>query len=130
MRNFIIALLVTLLLPLSPTLSAACSGVKFNFGWKEPKLNVDGTLLTDLSKTTLYYEVNGAIVKKNYTATTSKGGGSKSASVTIPMNCKTMINSVKAWTTSTNIQGLESGKSNELNMLVPIIANSGAAGGL
>lgn len=121
MKNFIITLAILLLLPISPTLSGACSGVKFKFTWKEPKVDINGTALTDLSKTTLYYQINdSSIIKKNYTATKASGDGSKTASITIPMNCKTNVNLVTVWTTATNAMG-ESASSNKLLINVPII---------
>lgn len=56
MKNFIIALFAFLLLPLSPVFSnAACSGLRISFTWKEPTTSADGTPLTDLAKTSLYY---------------------------------------------------------------------------
>lgn len=130
MKNLIILLLTALLLPVSPTLSGACSGVRFSLILKEPKTNTDGTPLADLLKTTLFYSVNnGTVKKKDYTATSIKGGGSKSIDITIPMNCKSVQNNVKFWSTAT--AGSESASSNILNFPVPTInvTNTGTAGG-
>ena len=130
MKSLIIVLLVSLLLPLSPTLSGACSGVKFDFKWKEPKTNIDGTALTDLQKTTLYYiSGNATVVKKDYAATKAAGGGSKTAAVTIPAKCGTAVSVIKVWTTATNTVG-ESASSNVLNYVIPVISPAQASGGL
>lgn len=122
MKNFIIVLLTALLLPLSPTLSAACSGIRYHFFWTEPKANVDGTLLTDLAKTTLYYRLNGGAVKsKIYKASKPTGGGKKSAYITINMNCETKANNVEAWTKAINTGGAESEKGNVVVKPVPAL---------
>lgn len=130
MKNLIIVLLTALLLPLSPTLSAACSGIRYHFIWTEPKLNSDNTLLTNLAKTTLYYSLNSGVVKKkDYTATKPTGGGAKSAYITINMNCETKVNSMSAWATATNLSGIESAKGNVVIKAVPALGG-GPAGGL
>lgn len=129
MKSLIIALLVSLLLPLSPTLSGACSGIHFDFKWREPKTNTDNSII-NLTKTTLYYSVDGVVVvKKDYSPTKATGGGSKTASVTIPVKCGTNVSVIKVWTTATNSTG-ESVSSNVLNFPVPIIKSRPVAGGL
>lgn len=130
MRNFIIALFVALLLPLSPTLSAACSGIKFQFKWKEPTHNVDGSVLTDLVKTTVYYRVSGGVVnKKDYKASKPTGGSWKTASIIVSMDCKTKPNDVEAWATATTAGG-ESTEKKSVLISVPIITKVASGGGL
>lgn len=131
MRNFIIVLLTALLLPLSPTLSVACSGIRYHFLWKEPRLNTDGTVITDLARTTLYYSLNGGTAKsKVYKASKSTGGGSKSAYITIIMNCETKANNVEAWAIATNTGGVDSAKGNVVVRSVPALGINAVGGGL
>ena len=131
MKNFIIVLFIALLLPLSPTLSAACSGIRYHFIWTEPKINADGTALTNLAKTTLFYSLNGGTVKKkDYTASKLTGGSSKSAHITVNMNCETKSNNVTAWATATNTGGVESEKGNVVIKPVPALGDSVTGGGL
>lgn len=67
-------LLIALIL--APQLSGACSGIRFTMRWTEPTTNEDGTPLTDLAKTTLYYQVNtNTPKKKDYIAKLLAGGG-------------------------------------------------------
>lgn len=130
MKNFIIALLALLLLPLSPTLSVGCSGVRFPFKWKEPTHNIDGSALTDLVKTTIYYRVSGGIInKKDYKASKPTGGSWKTASILVSMDCKTKPNDVEAWATATTAGG-ESTEIKPVLIPVPIITKVVAGGGL
>lgn len=131
MKNFIIVLVTVLLLPLSPTLSVACSGIRYHFFWTEPKLNADGSLITDLKETKLYYSLNGGAIKsKIYTASKPTGGGAKSSYITIIMNCETKVNSMSAWATATNAGGVESAKGNIVVKPVPALGANAAGGGL
>ena len=76
-------LLIVALLSPPTNLSAACSGIRFTMRWTEPTTNADGTPLTDLAKTTLYYQVNTAAPKaKDYPAKLPTGGAAKTASLT------------------------------------------------
>lgn len=122
MKNFIIALLTVLLLPLSPTLSAACAGIRYHFLWTEPKLNADGSLITDLASTTLYYSLNGGAAKsKYYKASKPTGGGSKSVYITVVMNCETKVNNVEAWVIAEDTGGVKSAKGNVVVKPVPAL---------
>lgn len=131
MKNLIIVLLTALLLPLSPTLSVACSGIRYHFFWTEPKANTDGSLITNLTGTNLYYSLNGGTAKSNfYKASKPTGGGAKSAYITINMNCETKVNRVEAWAKAINTDSIESSKGNVVVKPVPALGSNAAGGGL
>ena len=113
-------LLIALIL--APQLSGACSGIRFTMRWTEPTTNVDGTPLTDLAKTTLYYQVNtNTPKKKDYIAKLTTGGAAKTASLTPLMNCVTKTNTIRWWVTATDVSGNISQPSNEVIKNIPMI---------
>ena len=114
--------LILIVLILAPQLSGACSGIRFTMRWTEPTTKVDGTPLTDLAKTTLYYQINTAIPKaKDYPSKVSTGGISKTASLTPLMNCKSKLNVITWWVTATDTSGLISQPSNSVIVNIPMI---------
>ena len=114
--------LILIALILVPQLSCACSGIRFTEKWIEPITNSDGTPLTDLAKTTLYYQVNTSTpVKKDYPAKLLTGGATKTVSFTPIMNCKTQTNTVKKWVTATDTKGYESTIYDLGTVTIPII---------
>lgn len=75
--------------------------------YTEPSTTVEGTPLTDLSKTTIYYDLGeGRILAKDILATKPTGGGAISETILIPIGKKEQ--SVKICVTATDQLGNES----------------------
>ncbi len=76
--------------------------------YTEPSMTVEGTTLTDLSKTSIYYDLGkGRILAKDVPATQPAGGGSISETIVIPVR-KKEEHSVKICVTATDRIGNES----------------------
>lgn len=76
--------------------------------YTEPSTTVEGTPLTDLSKTSIYYDLGkGRVLAKNVPATQATGGGSVSETIVIPIH-KKEEQSVKICVTATDQLGNES----------------------
>jgi hypothetical protein len=76
--------------------------------YTEPSLSVDGSSLTDLSKTSIYYDLgDGRTLAKEVPATRSSGAGEISETITVPVKSED-TQSVKICVTATDRNGNES----------------------
>ncbi len=76
--------------------------------YTEPSVTVDGVALTDLAKTSIYYDLGkGRILAKDVPATQPTGGGQVSETIVIPIH-KKEEQSVKICVTATDRLGNES----------------------
>lgn len=88
------------------------SGTVLTVTYKEPTTNVDGSPLTDLNQTNVYYSINGGAEVKsgNIPPTSVNGGGNVTTTVTVPI-AQNQSASVTIRATATDISGNESAKS-------------------
>lgn len=84
-------------------------GIKVEY--TEPTTNENGTPLTDLAKTTIYYDIGAGPVKAvDVPATAPTGGGAISQVITVTIAENTEVD-VQIWATATDLSGNESEKS-------------------
>jgi hypothetical protein len=93
------------------------STVKLDATYTEPTKSVDGVLISDLSYTSIYYQVGTQTPVKvpQVPATKPQGGGSIATSVLFPLAAG-QRSIVKFWVTATDLTGNESNKSNEVTL--------------
>ena len=92
------------------TVQATVSKTKpdIHVSYTEPSTTVEGTPLTDLSKTSIYYDLGeGRILAKDIPASTPSGGSTISETILIPIH-KKEEHSVKICVTATDQLGNES----------------------
>lgn len=107
-----ILLLAVLMLGVSYAAHAAdavISGAQVTYSYKEPSTNSDGSALSDLKLTSIYYTVNsGETVKaKDETASAKTGGGAKSSTFTVPI-VDSKETTLRFWSTASDDSGNES----------------------
>lgn len=89
-------------------LTAVQTGSQVEVKYKEPTTNKDGTPLTDLGFTTIYYDVGaGEVVASTVTATDVNGGGNITRIITIP----NVPANVDVWATASDLGTKASDKS-------------------
>jgi tetratricopeptide (TPR) repeat protein len=85
--------------------------IEIRLSYDEPTTNKDGSPLTDLVKTTIYYDVgNGPVKAVDVPATSPNGGGAVVRSVMIPVS-EDQKSQVTFWITATDRRGNESSRS-------------------
>ena len=88
------------------TVSAAHSSVRLSY--TEPTTGADGTPLTNLGKTTVYYNLGAGFIKaKDIPATQPQGGGTVEETIEIPVTSSQPVDATIC-ITATNNDGLES----------------------
>lgn len=86
--------------------SATKQSVKVSY--TEPSVSIEGSPLTDLAKTTIYYDLgSGRVLAKDIPATKPTGGGPISQTITVPVQVKEE-QSVRICVTATDRHGNES----------------------
>ena len=87
------------------------SGTQVTAEFKEPESNANGTPLTDLKQTTLYYQLQGGpvVTAAVIPASTPAGGQSVVRDLLIPV-LEGQESRVEFWATATDDDGNESGK--------------------
>lgn len=86
--------------------SATKQSVKISY--TEPSVSIVGSPLTDLAKTTIYYDLgSGRVLAKDIPATKPTGGGQISQTITVPVQVK-VEQSVRICVTATDRHGNES----------------------
>lgn len=93
-------------------ISLEATGAELKVSYEEPSTNIDGSALTDLAKTTIYYDKGAGAVKAiDIAATKETGGGSIVTTFTIPMKENEEAD-IAVWATAIDKSGNESDKSN------------------
>ncbi|RMF85531.1 MAG: tetratricopeptide repeat protein [Nitrospinota bacterium] len=89
-----------------PPASRRSKQVEIIVSYQEPTVRRDGSPLTDLSKTTIYYDNgNGPVKAAEVPATTGKGGGTVVQTILLPFVPDTPVT---LWVTATDSRGQES----------------------
>ena len=105
-------------------LSAAPSGAEITIEYGEPTINSDGSVLKDLAKTTIYYNIGSGPVKAAYIpATINTGGGTIIHKIILPVS---QVEEVTAdlWATASDTTGNESEKSNIVRVVADMLPPS------
>lgn len=111
MRGIILVLILIFLPCASHAIDATVTGTQITLDYTEPTTNKDGSLLTDLDHTTIYYDKGEGTVKaKDVPATALTGGGSISEQFVVPVAEDTEAD-VNIWATATDTSGNESADS-------------------
>lgn len=95
------------------------NGVELRVTYVEPSARADGTPLTNLAKTTVYYQVPGKGVGKSpdIAATKPTGGGRIETTILVPI-VKGEGGYVSFWVTATDESGRESSPSERIERLI------------
>lgn len=98
------------------------TGSEVNVSYDEPTTNADGSPLTDLKETSVYYDVGlGAVKIKTNPAATPSGGKSITNTFVIPVS--TGVAAVATlWATATDTSGNESAKSANISVRIDRLA--------
>jgi len=98
------------------------TGTNVESSYTEPTVNEDGSPLSDLAKTTIYYDLGAGQVKAlDVPASSPTGGGQISQTVTVPIVSGQEAN-VKFWATATDTSGNESAPSNSVTVRIDRLA--------
>ena len=110
-RSNIDQVLIDRVSPQVGNLFASITGNEFEVTYKEPILKSDGTPLTDLAKTTIYYDSGlGPIKVSDILASGPNGGGQVVEKILVPIGEDTE-QAVSIWCTATDLSDNESIKS-------------------
>ena len=86
--------------------TVSATKTSLNISYREPSTRADGSPLTNLAKTTIYYDVGTGFVKaKEKTATSPQGGGKVVESIQIPVQSEQPVEATIC-VTATNTQGI------------------------
>lgn len=89
------------------------TGAVVTVNYIEPTDNTDGSVLSDLSHCTLYYDTGqGPVKAKDFPASSPSGGGDITVSYEVPLNGSQEFD-VRFWLTASDLSGNESGMSVE-----------------
>ena len=90
------------------------TGTNVDATYTEPSTNANGTPLTDLAKTTIYYDLGaGPVVAKIVPATALTGGGNVATTITVPV-LEGQEADVRFFVTASDTSGNESARSGEV----------------
>lgn len=93
---------------------ASVIGTEIEVAYEEPRTNANGSALTDLHHTTIYYDKGGGATKAaEILATAPIGDGMIRQRITIPAFEPAEFD-VRIWATASDITGNESARSNEV----------------
>ena len=109
----LLLILIFLFLPLDLlAFNASVNDVKITVDYTEPTVNADGSALTDLNHTSIYYSISGgtAVKATDVNASSVNGGGIISQQITIPISNGQEAD-VDVWATATDNSGNESANS-------------------
>lgn len=99
------------------------STVSIDIAYEEPTLSSDGSPLTDLAYTSVFYRVNGgpAVEGAKHAASRPSGGATISNTLLVPapVDARTQID---FWATSTDLAGNSKGESNHVQLEVERLA--------
>lgn len=123
---FVFVSLICLMCLMSPFSAEAIvftqTGAVLTADYNEPTKNTDGTALTDLHHTTLYYEIDGVVSKaKDVPATSVSGGGNINTTFEVPVTAGN-DKIVKCWATAFDDNDNESAKSNVVSVTIDRLA--------
>lgn len=109
---FAVMLVALLAATLAHAIDFTASGTILTVTYTEPTQNVDGSPLTDLAKTTVYYSLNGGADVKGVEmpASNPKGGAGVTTPLTVPI-AQNQSATVTVRATATDTSGNESAKS-------------------
>ena len=97
-------------------------GTELTLEYQEPTANEDGSGLTDLSHTSIFYDMGkGPVNVVDLPAALNTGGGAVSYSFTVPVLDK-QENNVAIWATATDTSGNSSAPSEPLNIRIDRLA--------
>lgn len=92
-------------------LTLSLTGAEVTVEYDEPTTNEDGSALSDLQKTTVFYDMGGGTVKaSDVPATSVSGGGHITEKVTVPVTSG-QERDVQFWVTAMDLSQNESQKS-------------------
>ena len=95
----------------APALDFTITGVSVTALYQEPATNTDGSALTDLDHTSIYYDLGAGPVKaKDVPATALTGNGNITTPVDVPVT-EGQEKNVIFWVTASDQSGNESAKS-------------------
>ena len=99
------------------------TGASVTATYTEPTTNADLTLLTDLAKTNVYYQLPGGVPVKgpDVAASRPQGGGAISTQVTVPIVAGQDV-VVTFWATATDTSANESARSTEVQRRIDRLA--------
>ena len=99
------------------------TGASVTATYTEPSTNADATLLSDLSKTNIYYQLPGGTPVKgpDVAASRPQGGGAITTQVTVPVVAGQDV-LVTFWATATDTGGNESARSAEVQRRIDRLA--------
>ena len=116
MKRIAVLVAISLLLLASPAwaITFTVSGSIVEGQYTEPTTNANGSALTDLAKTNVYYQIPGqsAVKGPNVPASALTGGGTITTSVTVPLVAGQEAD-VTFWVTASDTSGNESARSPE-----------------
>lgn len=105
------------------------STVRVDGAYTEPKTETDGSQLTDLAYTNVYYKIgsNPAVRGPQVPASNTNGGGVINTSLLVPIATGMKVN-VGFWVTATDISGLEGPPTATITLLADRVAPSAPTG--
>lgn len=103
-------------------MNATLTGSEVTLTYQEPSTNEDGSPLSDLAHTSIYFSLDGVISKvMDVPATSPNGGGNVEKKFVVPIGEKKEA-TVILWATASDLTGNEGPKSTEVTVRIDHLA--------